>query len=60
MNRGKTVRDADRDPIRFLGTIQDVTKIKQVEKPLRESEAANRAMLEAFPDMIFLQYFVKW
>lgn len=49
------VRDEKGNPISILGQDRDITERKQMEKLLRESEARNRAMVEAMPDMMFVQ-----
>ncbi len=43
---------ADAD-ISVIATIRDMTEYVEAEKALRESEATNRALLTAMPDMIF-------
>ncbi|MEI6510396.1 MAG: PAS domain S-box protein, partial [bacterium] len=40
-------------PHRVYTTFDDVTKRKQAEEALRESEAQNRALISAFPDILF-------
>ena len=37
------------------GFIQDITKQKETERQLFEKEARNKALLEAMPDMLFIQ-----
>jgi len=39
--------------IRIWGTQTDVTEMKRAEEAVRESEARNRAILEAIPDLMF-------
>src|SRR5207302_662031 len=47
LNRGVAVRDATGKPVRFSGTLQDITERKRQEAELRQAkeaaEAANRA-----------------
>jgi diguanylate cyclase (GGDEF)-like protein/PAS domain S-box-containing protein len=47
-----TFNDAGK-PIRMFGTVQDITDYKRAEEELRKSEATNRALLNALPDMMF-------
>ena len=37
----------------FLGIVSDITREKQAEQALRESEARARAMIQAIPDLVF-------
>ncbi len=43
-----------RNPIKLIGTIQDITKRKQAEITLKESEARYRMLFESASDAIFL------
>ncbi|GEM_PF-687397 len=52
---GRPVFDAGGNLIALQGICQDITERKRVRESLRESEARNRAMLEAVPDLMFLQ-----
>lgn len=49
---GRVDYDADGRPVRFLGTVQDITEKQQVEALLRTREAEFRALVENSPDMI--------
>ncbi len=50
MDKGKIVeRDINGKPTRATGTLQDITKQKQTEKKLRDSEKRSRAWLESSP-----------
>jgi diguanylate cyclase (GGDEF)-like protein/PAS domain S-box-containing protein len=49
----KVVREESRRPVSLLGTSQDVTERQQAEDELRKSEATNRAILQATPDLMF-------
>lgn len=42
-------------PIRSVGTVQDITEIKKAENALLESEAQFRSLIEAAPDAIFVE-----
>ncbi|MDM8560286.1 PAS domain S-box protein [Candidatus Parabeggiatoa sp. HSG14] len=48
----KLTRDANSKPIRFIGTAQDITDYKHVEKALRESTQSLSAILNAATDSI--------
>jgi PAS domain S-box-containing protein len=48
------MRDERGEPIGTVSINRDITERKQGEEELRRSEARNRAMLAAIPDMIFL------
>lgn len=43
------------EPVRCIGTIQDITALKETEMHLRESEAKLKAIFSSLPDMIFIQ-----
>jgi diguanylate cyclase (GGDEF)-like protein/PAS domain S-box-containing protein len=48
----KLIRDANNKPIRFIGTLQDITDYKKVERALRESTQSLSAILNAATDSI--------
>ena len=52
-SKGKVIRNAHDEPVRFVGVNQDVTERRRAEESLRETEASNRAILGAMPDMMF-------
>jgi rsbT co-antagonist protein RsbR len=45
--------DEQNTPIAVGGIATNITRIKQTEQQLRESESQNRALFEAIPDLIF-------
>lgn len=47
-------RDSNGKPIRFLGTVQDITESKQIEKALRESTQTLSAILNAATDSVLM------
>lgn len=50
--RGHSLRNANGHPYRMAGSHTDITGQKQAEEALRVSEARNRSLLQAIPDMI--------
>jgi PAS domain S-box-containing protein len=51
--RGLAVRDATGKPIRFVGTLLDITRLKLTEEALRESERRWRDLTEALPQLVW-------
>lgn len=51
---GKVEFDAKDKPVRMLGTIQDITKRKQAEQALAESESRFREIFNTVSDAIFI------
>ena len=53
LGRGEFVYDQVGSPVRMVGLATDVTKRREAEQALRNSEATNRALLNAVPDLMF-------
>jgi PAS domain S-box-containing protein len=53
-SRAEVVADAQGNPLKVLGVIQDITERKRIESTLVESEARYRAVLEQAPEAIFI------
>ncbi|MDO9227177.1 MAG: PAS domain S-box protein [Pseudomonadota bacterium] len=51
--RGELVCDADGQPIRMVGTAQDITQRKQEQEALCESESRHRAVLTALGEGVY-------
>lgn len=49
---GSVQRDSQGELLRVIGVNFDMTKLKQAEIALQQSEARNRAILEAIPDLL--------
>jgi len=47
--------DAAGKPIKFSGTVLDVTAIKEAETALRESETRLRVLIDTIPDLVWLK-----
>lgn len=53
LDRGKVMEwDADGQPLRMIGTHTDISDRKNFEAKLQQSEATNRAILMAIPDLL--------
>ncbi len=52
--RGRTLFDAERQPIRMIGVTLDVTEHKRREQALRDSQQRFQDMLEALPQIAFV------
>lgn len=50
----KTLRYANGEPRRFIGTVHDVTEAKRADKAWRETEHRYQAMADLIPDDIFV------
>ena len=51
---GRILLNEDGKPIGYQGNVRDISERRRADKALRDSEAENRAILEAIPDLIFL------
>ena len=54
LSKGKILYDTDGKPKEMYGTIQDVTKHKEIELKLKNSKVKTQAILEALPDVMIL------
>lgn len=53
LGRGEFVFDESGSPVRMVGLVTDITGRRAAEQALRVSEATNRALLSAVPDLMF-------
>jgi len=51
--KGRGFYDADGQPIRMMGTIQDISERKQAEETLRQSEENYRFLADTIPEMVW-------
>jgi PAS domain S-box-containing protein len=52
VSRGEPICNDQGQVMKLVGTITDITQLKQAEAQLRQSEATNRALLAAIPDLL--------
>jgi PAS domain S-box-containing protein len=51
--QGKIIFDADQKPLRMLGTMMDITRQKQAERIIEESEKRYRDLIQALPVAVY-------
>ncbi|MCV3215526.1 PAS domain-containing protein, partial [Plectonema radiosum NIES-515] len=51
--KGRGFYDADGQPVRMMGTVQDIGDRKQVEETLRQSEERYRFLADTIPEMVW-------
>jgi PAS domain S-box-containing protein len=54
-SKGRVIRSPDGQPERMIGVNIDITERKLAEDSAQQSEGKNRAILQAIPDLMFLQ-----
>jgi PAS domain S-box-containing protein len=55
MSRGRPLRDATNQMLRYIGTVMDISERKAAEEALREREQFLSAIVENIPHMIFVK-----
>ena len=53
--KGRVIRAADGSPERMIGVNMDINERKMAEETVRQTEEKDRAILNAIPDLMFLQ-----
>ena len=53
-DRAIVIYDKDKNPIRWIGSVMDITERKNTEEKLKASEENYRILAESSPEMIYL------